>query len=528
METNFKEPNTNENNTNRINNHSGRSQSLWMEVPLPSFPQLDADMKADVCIVGAGIVGLTCAYTLAKAGKSVIVVDQGPVAGGQTARTTAHLSWALNDRYYTLEKYFGENGARLVAESHSAAIDYIEKIILEEKIDCDFERLEGYLFAAPEDSKDILEKEYTAIQKTGKGIFKSPRAPFSSSFDTGPCLQFPRQGQFHVLKYLRGLIEAILKYGGKIFCNTHINHFEENSSCVVSTQSGLKLTSQSLIVATCTPVNNRLYIHTKQAAYRTYVIAASIPKDSVPKGLYWDTSDPYHYIRIQKHLSDPQLEWLIVGGEDHKTGQDSHIEARYDTLEKWARQRLPMINKIEYRWSGQVFNTIDSLAFIGKNPGDTNIYIATGDSGNGMTHGTIAGILLPDLILGKANPWQSLYEPSRKTLSAASEFIQETLNMAIQYEDWFTPGELKEFDSLAPDEGMILREGLKKIAVYKDKEGTLHANSAVCPHLGGCVRWNPGEKSWDCPCHGSRFNGCGKIITGPANSDLHPYEKDLS
>lgn len=513
-------------NTDQICNNSGHSQSVWMEFRLPSFPPLDSDMNADVCIVGAGIVGLTCAYTLAKEGKSVIVLDQGPVAGGQTARTTAHLTWVLDDRYYNLEKFFGEDGARLAAESHCAAIDYIEKIIREEEIDCDFERINGYLFVPPENSKDILDKEFIAIQKTGKEIIKAARAPFSSSFDTGPCLHFPRQAQFHILKYVQGLIQAILKYDGKIFSNTHVNHFEEGSSCVVSTQSGAKITSQSVIVATCTPINNRFFIHTKQAPYRTYVIAASLPKGSVPKGLYWDTADPYHYIRIQKHLSDPNLDWLIVGGEDHKTGQDQQIDTKYDDLEKWAKKRLPMIDKIQYRWSGQVFEPIDSLAFIGRNPRDKNIYIATGDSGNGMTHGTIAGILIPDLILGKANPWESLYDPSRKTLSAASKFIHETLNVVRQYGDWFTASEIKKIDMLSTDEGIILRQGLKKFAVYKDQQNNIHVNSAFCPHLGGCVRWNPGEKSWDCPCHGSRFNGCGNVMNGPAISDLYPSEQE--
>lgn len=510
-----------------INNNSGHSQSLWMDVRLPSFPSLEKDSKVDVCIVGAGIVGLTCAYTLSKQGKSVIVIDQGPVSGGQTARTTAHLTWALDDRYYNLEKFFGEDGARLAAQSHSAAIDYIEKIILEEKIDCDFERVDGYLFVPPEDSKNILDKEFAAIQKTGMDINKVARSPFSSSFDTGISLCFPRQAQFHILKYLQGLIKAILKNKGKIFNNTHVKHFEDGSPCLVKTESGAKISAQSVIVATCTPINNRFFIHTKQAPYRTYVIAASVSKGSVPKGLYWDTADPYHYIRIQKHLSDPNLDWLLVGGEDHRTGQDQAMEAKYDHIEEWARMRLPMMGKIEYRWSGQVFEPIDSLAFIGRNPGDQNIYIATGDSGNGMTHGTIAGILLPDLISEKNNAWKSLYEPSRKTFSAASKFIKGTLNVATQYGDWFTPGEIKKIDILSPDEGIILREGLKKIAVYKDKQNSIHINSAFCPHLGGCVRWNHGEKSWDCPCHGSRFDGCGKVMNGPAINNLSPCPKAL-
>lgn len=508
-------------NATRISNSSGHTQSLWMKVPLPSFPALHANMHADVCIVGAGIVGLTCAYTLAKRGYSVIVLDQGSIGGGQTARTTAHLTWVLGDRYYNLEKFFGEEGARVAADSHDAAIDYIEKIVTEEKIDCDFERINGYLFAPPGESDENLDREFTAIQKMGKEVIKAAKAPFSSSFDTGQCLLFPRQAQLHILKYLNGLLEVILKCGGKIYSDTHVNHVDERWGCVASTQAGVKVTSESIIVATCTPINNRFYIHTKQTPYRTYVIATPIPKGSVPKGLYWDTADPYHYIRTQEHSSDPNLDWLVIGGEDHKTGQDQQVDGKYDKLEKWAQARFSMFGKTEYRWSGQVFEPIDSLAFIGRNPGNQNIFIATGDSGNGITHGTIAGILIPDLILEKTNSWKSLYEPSRKTFSAVPRFIHETLNVAIQYGDWLTPGELKQIGMLSQEEGIILREGLRKIAVYKDMQNRVHLNSAFCPHLGGCVRWNPGEKSWDCPCHGSRFSGSGKVMNGPAIRDLH-------
>jgi glycine/D-amino acid oxidase-like deaminating enzyme/nitrite reductase/ring-hydroxylating ferredoxin subunit len=494
-----------------------------MEIPLPSFSPLENNLNADVCIVGAGIVGLTCAYTLAKQGKSVVVLEQGVIGGGQTARTTAHLTWVLDDRYYDLEDLFGETRTRLAAESHSAAIDYIEKIVFEEKIDCDFERVDGYLFVASEDSIEILDKEFCAIQKTGMQVHKASRAPFSSSFDTGPCLHFPKQAQFHILKYLQGLVKAILKYNGQIFTHTHVNQFKDGSPCLVTTESRAEVTAQSIIVATCTPVNNRFFIHTKQSAYRTYVIAASVPKDSIPKGLYWDTSDPYHYIRTQKKGDDPHADWLLVGGEDHKVGQDSEIEAKYEHLEKWARLRFPFIDKIDYRWSGQVFEPVDSLAFIGYNPGDKNIFIATGDSGNGMTHGTIAGMLLPDLILGKNNPSKNLYEPSRKTLSAISEYISENVNSMIQLKDWLTPGEIKKIEAMTPNEGIIVRKGLKKIAVYKDSQNKIHINSAFCPHLGGCLRWNSGEKSWDCPLHGSRFDGCGHILNGPAMNNLTPF-----
>lgn len=488
-----------------------------MEVPLPTFGPLEQDARADVCIIGAGIVGLTCAYTLSKMGKSVIVVDEGALAGGQTARTTGHLTWVLDDRYSHLEHLFGTGQAKLAADSHAKAVNYIEKICRDENIECDFERLDGYLFLDPEDSQDILEEEYNAIKKIGMPVDWVSRAPFSTTYDTGRCLQFPNQAQFHVMKYIKGLLTVLTKRGVQIFAHTRVNDIKDGETCIVKTKKAT-ISAQDVIVATCTPVNDRYYIHTKQAAYRTYVIGAAAPKGSIHKALYYDTLDPYHYIRIQNHLSDPNLDWILVGGEDHRTGQDE--EEKYSHIETWARERMPSLQKIEFRWSGQIYEPVDSLAFIGKNPHDKHIYIATGDAGNGITHGTIAGMLIPDLIMGNNNPWKALYEPSRKTIKAAGEFILENANTMMQYTDWLTPGEQKTIDDLPRDEGLILREGLKKIAVYKDKEGKVEVMSAICPHLKACLRWNSGEKSWDCPAHGSRFDSCGKSITGPSSSDL--------
>jgi glycine/D-amino acid oxidase-like deaminating enzyme len=451
--------------SNPINSNSGERHSLWMEVRLPNFPHLDENLSTDVCIVGGGIAGLTSAYTLAKQGKSVIVIDQGAIGGGQTALTTAHLSWVLDGRFYQLGHFFGQEGARLAAQSHAAAIDYIEKIVQDEKIDCDFERVDGYLFTPLEDSKDVLEKEYQAIKSLGMPVNKKDRVPFSSTFDTGLSLQFPAQAQFHILKYLEGLTKVILRLGGKIFSHTHISDFKDGSPCLVKTSSGARITAKSIIVGTCTPVNNRFFIHSKQPVYRTYAIAAAIPKDSVPKGLYWDTCAPCHAVRIQKHLTDSNLDWLIVGCEDHRVGQDPKIDAMYEHLIEWTKLRFKKVKKVEFRWSGQGFEPIDSLAFIGRNPNDKNIYIATGDSGKGITHGTIAGLLIPDLIQGKSHPWKNLYDPSRKTLAATSEFIKENVNVAMPYAGWLTPGEIQKIETLSPDEGLILREGVKKVAV---------------------------------------------------------------
>ena len=265
-------------------------------------------------------------------------------------------------------------------------------------------------------------------------------------------------------------------------------------------------------------------MHTKQHPYRTFVVGARVPKGSIQTALYWDSEDPYHYVRLQP--LDETSEVLIVGGEDHKTGQDNDADERYARLEAWTKERWPQAENFEFRWSGQVMETTDGLGFIGHNPTDSpNVFIQTGDSGMGMTHGVLGSLIVRDLILNRENEWADLYDPARKTLRAAKEFLKENLNVAAQYKDLVTGGDVASDEEIAAGEGAILRRGLSKIAAYRDEAGVLHERSAVCPHLGCIVAWNGEEKSWDCPCHGSRFDCVGKVITGPSRSDLAELEE---
>jgi glycine/D-amino acid oxidase-like deaminating enzyme/nitrite reductase/ring-hydroxylating ferredoxin subunit len=501
-------------------------QPVWeATAKVPIFSSLKENLHADVCVVGAGISGLTTAYLLAQEGQSVVVLTDGALASGSTGATTAHLTHALDDRYFEIERLHGAEGARRTAESHTAAIDRIESIVMQEKIDCEFERLDGNLFLPPGGEEELLDRELAAAQRAGlEGVTKLSRVPWRS-FDAGPCLRFPNQGQFHPLKYLTGLTKALERDGGRIFTHSRADRIEGGSLARITAGRHV-VTADAVVVATNSPVNDRVVLQTKQAAYMSYVIGARVPRGSVTRALYWDTQDPYHYVRL---LSVPGggkdgHEILIVGGEDHKTGQADDAHERHARLEAWARERFP-ITEVEHAWAGQVLETIDGLAFIGRNPLDEdNVFIATGDSGMGMTHGTIAGILLTDLILGRENPWATLYDPSRKTLRAAGEFLGETLNVAAQYTDWLTGGDVGSVEEIAKDCGAVLRRGLTKVAAYRDEEGALHEVSAVCPHLGGIVHWNSGDKTWDCPCHGSRFDKLGKVINGPANQDLDEVE----
>lgn len=504
-----------------------RHQSLWAATTsMPASPALTENVHADVCIVGAGIAGLSTAYQLIRAGKSVVVLDRGQPGAGATGVTTAHLASALDDRYCEIERLHGAEGARLAAASHAAAIDRIEAIVVHEQIACDFERLDGYLFLPPNGSRELLERELGAARRAGlDGVEMVDRAPLLP-FDTGPCLRFPEQAQFHPLEYLAGVAAAIERAGGRIFAGTVVGDIEGGPRAVIEAGDH-RVTAGAVVVATNTPINDVVVIHTKQAPYMTYAIGARVPRGAVMRALYWDTEEPYHYVRLHAGEDDVDSsggggsDVLIVGGEDHKSGQADDTEERFARLEAWARRRFPQIEEVTLAWAGQVMETIDGLAFIGRNPMDEdNVFIVTGDSGMGMTHGTIAGILLTDLILGRENPWAELYDPARKTAGAAGTYLGETLNMAAQFADWVTAGDVDSETEISNDSGAVIRRGRSKIAAYRDQEGRLHERSAVCPHLGCLVHWNEAARSWDCPCHGSRFDRLGEVISGPAIGNL--------
>ncbi|QDU30486.1 Gamma-glutamylputrescine oxidoreductase [Anatilimnocola aggregata] len=501
-------------------------KSCWQDIPHQLGESgLTSDVDADVCVIGAGIAGLSTAYHLLREGRSVVVLDDGSVGGGQTQKTSAHLSSVLDDRFTELAMRRGEEACRLAAESHTAAISRIESIVRERSIWCDFSRVDGYLFNPPDKSWDNLDAELVAARKAGVEVERVPKAPFPA-FDTGPCLRFTRQAQFQPLKYLNALATAIQKSGGRIVSQCHAESIKPGEVKRVVSPSGTEVRARSVVVATNIPVNDIFAIHLKQAAYLSYVVALRAPRNAVARALLWDTLDPYHYVRIEDRSSPAADECLlIVGGEDAKTGQHDDAEARYARLESWARIHFPQAQELKYRWSGQVMETLDGLAYIGRNPGDDpEIYVATGDSGMGLTHGTIAGMLITDLIVGRENPWTSLYDPSRKPVGGFTDFVKENLNVASQYAAWVTPGDVSSVDDIPPSQGAIVRRGLQKIAAYRDQSGLIHEYSAVCPHLGCIVQWNHGDCTFDCPCHGSRFNQHGEVISGPANVNLPPVK----
>lgn len=509
-------------------NDSGRTTSTWMATAaVPHFEPLEADETADVCVVGAGIAGLSAAYELARRGRKVVVLDDNVIGEGETGRTTAHLSFALDDGYARLEAVHGREGARLAAESHRKAVDRIEEIAKLEQIDCEFERLDGYLFGTTERDRSTMEAELEAARRAGLDVSWVDRAPIPG-FDSGKCLKFPGQGQFHVLKYLAGLAQAIDSQGGKIYTGTRVRKVEGGDAPKVRTEKGQTVEAGSVVVATNAPISDWMTMQTKLYPYRTYAIAADVPVGAVLTALFWDLAEPYHYVRLQRVQpkgGGKPSELLIVGGEDHKVGQADDQAERFGRLENWARAHFPAMGRVEFRWSGQVVEPQDGLAYIGRDPGGgPNVYVVTGDSGHGITHGVIGGMLLTGLIVDGTHPWSGVYEPSRKSLRTAGTFLKENLNVARQYVDWVKAGEVKDPSEIPSGSGAVMREGRSMVAVYRDPKGNYTRKSAVCPHLGCIVHWNDLEKSWDCPCHGSRFAPDGHAVNGPTLAGLSPAE----
>ena len=521
----------------QINNQSGsltsgQNISYWLNSVKPlEFKTLNQELQTEILVIGGGMAGLTTAYCLLSEGKKVVLVEDGLIGSGESGRTTAHITYALDDRYYEIEKAFGEDGSRTAAQSHNAALNWIEQTINKENSDCHFERVDGYLFLHPSDKEENLLKEYEATKRTGVEVEWIERVDRLAGY-TGPAIRFPRQGQFHAMLYMQMLASAIVKLGGDIYTRTRAEKITKKGA----TCNGHFVSANNIVVATNTPVNDLVTMHTKQYPYRTYAIAAKVPKGHVPHTLWWDTGDmnskwvscPYHYIRFERY--DLEYDLLISGGEDHKTGQADEEgipeEDRYENLERWTRKYFPQIGEVVHRWSGQVLEPVDYMGFIGKNPGDDNIYIITGDSGNGMTHTTIGGLLVTDLIMGRDNPWASLYSPKRIPLKTPGTFLSEALNMAKQYGEWITAGDIDNARQLANGEGAIMGKGLRKLALYRDEKSELHTFSAVCPHLHCIVHWNADEKTFDCPCHGSRFTCMGEVINGPATKGLNRIVKD--
>ena len=517
-------------------NPSGYTTSVWMEVfPMHNYVALRHDIACDVCIIGAGIAGLTTAYMLAEAGKNVVIIEKFPQIGqGETSRSTAQLVVFTDFPYTLLKRMHGDN-VLLIAESHRYAKETIARIAQDEKIDCDYRKVPVFLFASREKDHPKLDKEAEILKDMHVPVVRHSRLPVAG-LPPYPCLEIPDMAQIHIMKYIYGLGDAVERRGVKIFTDTKAVEIDEKSeSVVIKTESGHTIRCQNLVTATNSPVSVLTGVHLKQSAWRTYVVGLRIEKGALPYAIWWDTLEPYHYVRL---VEFHDYDVLIAGGEDHHTGRDeaggpdvmSHEKGespeRFVALEAWARSTFPQCGELLYQWSGQVMESIDGIGYNGRHLGDDRIFVITGDTGSGTTNATLGARLVTDLIIGQPNPWESLYSPARVNLRAADQLAKEGAAAFWQFTDYVTPGDVGHAAEIPNGSGALLREGIKKVAAYKDEQGILHRMSPVCPHVGCIVQWNDVEKSWDCPCHGSRFDCFGKVLNGPARSDLAALEEE--
>jgi glycine/D-amino acid oxidase-like deaminating enzyme/nitrite reductase/ring-hydroxylating ferredoxin subunit len=502
-------------------------KTYWQSsAQLPQFDSISCNVDVDVAIIGAGLTGITAAHLLKKSGVKVALLDRLRCATADTAHTTAHLTYVTDTRLNELVKTFGHDGAKAFWEAGIAAIDQIFEIAKSESGDCDFKWAPGFLHA-PIENENGKERESLELDAQLAREFGFD-AKFVKKISYANCcgVRFENQAKFHPLKYLAPLFKKIPGDGSYIFENTEAHEIEDNPLTVHAGK--FKIRCQYLIIATHTPLLGKTNLvkgtlfQSKLMLYTSYVLGAKIPRGQLPEALFWDTSDPYYYLRVD---AKENFDYAIFGGEDSKTGQEENPNLNFAKLEAKLKRFLPEA-QIDNRWLGQVIETNDGLPFIGENAGKQ--FIATGFCGNGFTLGTLSAAMARDRFLGRKNPWFDLFDVNRKKFHGGTwSYIAENSDYPFYLlRDQFAKAEGESLNELKPGEGKILKLDGKKIAAYRDESGKVFLRSPVCTHLGCIVRWNNADKTWDCPCHGSRFYPDGKVYSGPAESPLTTRKKN--
>jgi glycine/D-amino acid oxidase-like deaminating enzyme/nitrite reductase/ring-hydroxylating ferredoxin subunit len=501
-----------------------RHESVWIATTEePGFGALDTPIDVDVAVLGAGIAGLTTALLLKNAGLRVAVAEADGVSRGTTGHTTAKVSAQHGLIYDTLSSKFGQDGARAYAEANLAAVDLVESLVGEHGIDCDWERRPAYAYTEQDSQVSQVEKEVAAARAAG--LPASYTAETDLPWPVKAAVRFDDQAQFHPRRYCLALARLVDRDGSRVFERTRALDVEDGPPCVVKTDRH-DIRAAYVVLATHLPFLDRGAFFAKCHPEREYVLGVALEQPA-PSGMYISVEQPTRSVR--QHPFDGG-ELLILGGDSHKTGQDDDTERHYAALEEFARERFA-VRSIEYRWSTQDHMPVDQVPYIGKlRRRSDRLYVATGFKKWGMTSGTIAGVVISDQILGRENPWSELFNPNRiKPLASAGDFVKENVNVARRFiEDRITQRAPLSPDELVPGEGQVTSVGRKQIAVSRDSDGTLHAVSARCTHMGCIVNWNPAERTWDCPCHGSRFRTDGEVIEGPAVEALEARELPAS
>ncbi|MDF2867650.1 MAG: dependent oxidoreductase [Gammaproteobacteria bacterium] len=501
-------------------------QPVWLHTldVQQKYPPLKTSLDIDILIVGAGITGLTAAIQLKQSNKSIAVIDAHTIGSGTTGSSTANLYVPVQNYYHQIAAKFNWQVASQVAQSRKAAIDYIEQLISQYNINCSFQRRPWYMFTKLPENRLTIEREFAALTYCDMPVDFTHDLPLTKPFTK--AIKLDNQARFNPLRYLYGLAEVLVKNGERIYEQTPIvSHKEYKDYCVIETPTAT-IKARKLLLATHIPVGFN-FLQLKVYPYRSYAVAARLAQDKYPNGVIWDIDSP-HFSISSHSITGEALDLLILAGNHHKTGQAKHCchKKQQQIVEAYLKTHFDVAS-IDYEWSAQHYQSADGLPYIGlASRFSKNTYVATGYATDGLTYGTIAGILLADKVQAKVNPWADIYKTTRFTpLASAVKFTKENLNVLTHYLADY-PGNVESQDYLAikPGEGKIIEEQGEKWAVHRDENNQLHRVSAICTHMKCLVKWNDAEKTWDCPCHGSRFTIDGEIIEGPA---LTPLKKKL-
>jgi glycine/D-amino acid oxidase-like deaminating enzyme/nitrite reductase/ring-hydroxylating ferredoxin subunit len=489
-----------------------KNTSLWIDTaPTTDYPPLEPGRHFDVAVLGGGIAGLTTAYLLQRDGANVAVLEAGRVGAGVTGYTTAKVTSLHGTVYSSVESKFGADGARVYGEANEAAKEWMAALVEELGIDCDWRRKPAYTYAEDASDRGDVEREVKAAQRAG--LPASYTEETDLPWPVEAAVRFDDQAEFHPRKYLLPIAERL----AHVFEQTRATAVSAGSPNRIETDRG-ELTADHVVVATHFPFLDRAGFFARMHPERSYGLGIYVNGDA-PQGMYLSTESPAHTVRSHPTARG---EMVIAGGESHKTGQGGDTAERVQRLEAWARARFD-VRSIEYRWSTQDNMPVDGVPFVGRMlPFQEGIWVATGFLKWGLTNGTAAALILADLIAGRENPWAGLFDATRiKPLASASEFVKENVNVGTHFVgDHLSPPDVRSFDEVPKGEGRLVRQGVKKVAAYRDDDGTLHAVSSVCTHLFCQVKWNSAERSWDCPCHGSRYGVDGRVLQGPAVKPL--------
>ncbi|MFO1442578.1 FAD-dependent oxidoreductase [Bacillus sp. Bva_UNVM-123] len=495
-------------------------ESYWREIEQPTFGKLTEHTSTDVAIIGGGITGITAGLLLVKEGYKVTILEAGSVLTGTTGHTTAKITAQHGLIYDELINHFGVEKAKLYYEAQNSALNFIRQTVSEKQIDCDFSNEDAIIYATTDEYAHKVETEMDAYAKLGIASTTADSIPFD--IQTKSVIVMKNQAQFHPLKYLRQLLDRFTEAGGMVYEHTTATDIGEGDHPVVITRDGHRVNCKHVIVASHFPFVDMMgFYFARMYASRSYVLGVKTEKD-FPGGMYYSADMPTRSLRFTPYNGD---KLILVGGEGHKTGQGINMIKHYEALEEFAEKTLK-ITDYPYRWSAQDLITLDKVPYIGQITANKHgILVATGYRKWGMTNGTAAALLLKDIIMEKDNPYRDLFNPSR---FQADPSLKKVISINTDVAGHLIKGKLelvpKEPSEVANDEGAVVMVNGKRAGAYRDTEGKLHLVDTTCTHLGCETEWNDAERTWDCPCHGSRYSYNGEVLNGPTKRPLRKVE----